>query len=33
MNKALQTMEWMSPGGNLNTYIQGTATVPILTIE
>ena len=33
MNKALQTMEWMSPGGNLNAYIQGTATVPILTIE
>lgn len=33
MNKALETMEWMSPGGNLNAYIQGTATVPILTIE
>ena len=26
-------MEWMTPGANLNAYIQGTATVPILTIE
>jgi len=33
MSKALQTMEWMAPGGNLNAYIQGTATVPILTID
>ena len=33
MNKALQAMEWMTPGANLNAYIQGTATVPILTIE
>jgi len=33
MNKALQTMEWMTPGANLDAYIQGTATVPILTIE
>ena len=33
MNKALQTMEWMAPGGNLNAYIQGTATVPILTLD
>jgi len=33
MNKALQTMEWMTPGANLNAYIQGTATVPILSIE
>ena len=33
MSKALQTMEWMTPGANLNAYIQGTATVPILTIE
>jgi len=33
MNKALQTMEWMTPGANLNAYIQGTATVPILTVE
>ena len=28
MNKALQTMEWMTPGANLNAYIQGTATLP-----
>ncbi|MDA9091083.1 RNA polymerase sigma factor RpoH [Porticoccaceae bacterium] len=33
MNKALQTMDWMTPGANLNAYIQGTATVPILSIE
>lgn len=33
MNKSLQTMEWMTPGANLNAYIQGTATVPILTVE
>jgi RNA polymerase sigma-32 factor len=33
MNKALQAMEWMTPGANLNAYIQGTATVPILSIE
>ena len=33
MSKALQTMEWMAPGGNLNAYIQGTSTVPILTID
>jgi RNA polymerase sigma-32 factor len=33
MSKALQTMEWMTPGANLNAYIQGTATVPILTVE
>ena len=33
MNKALQTMEWMTPGANLNAYIQGTATVPILSLD
>ncbi len=33
MTKALQTMEWMTPGANLNAYIQGTATVPILSAE
>ena len=33
MSKALQTMDWMSPGANLNAYIQGTATVPILSLE
>lgn len=26
-------MEWMTPGANLNAYIQGTATVPILSVE
>jgi RNA polymerase sigma-32 factor len=33
MKNALQTMEWMTPGANLNAYIQGTATVPILTLD
>ena len=33
MTKSLQTMDWMSPGANLNAYIQGTATVPILTLD
>ena len=33
MSKALQTMEWMTPGANQNAYIQGTATVPILTLD
>jgi RNA polymerase sigma-32 factor len=33
MSNALQTMDWMSPGANLNAYIQGTATVPILTLD
>ena len=33
MTKALQTMEWMTPGANLNAYIQGTAAVPILSVE
>lgn len=33
MSKALQTMDWMAPGANLNAYIQGTATVPILSVE
>lgn len=26
-------MDWMTPGANLNAYIQGTATVPILSVE
>ena len=33
MSKTLQTMEWMTPGANLNAYIQGTATVPMLSVE
>lgn len=33
MNKSLQTMDWMTPGANLNAYIQGTATVPLLTLD
>ena len=33
MTKALQTMEWMTPGSNLNAYIQGTAAIPILSID
>jgi len=26
-------MDWMTPGANLNAYIQGTATVPILSLD
>ena len=33
MSKSLQTMEWMTPGANLNAYIQGTATVPVLSLD
>jgi len=33
MSKSLQTMDWMSPGANLNAYIQGTASVPVLTLD
>jgi RNA polymerase sigma-32 factor len=33
MNKSLQTMDWMSPGANLNAYIRGTASVPILSLD
>ena len=33
MTKALQTMEWMTPGSNLNAYIQGTAAIPILSAD
>ncbi len=31
MTKALQTMEWMTPGSNLNAYIQGASSIPILS--
>ena len=33
MTKALQTMEWMTPGSNLNAYIQGTSSIPILSAD
>jgi len=33
MSKSLQTMDWMTPGANLDAYIQGTATVPLLTLD
>jgi len=33
MSNSLQTMDWMSPGANLNAYIQGAASVPILTLD
>ena len=33
MTKALQTMEWMTPGSNLNAYIQGVAAIPILSVD
>ncbi len=33
MNQSLQTMEWMTPGSNLNAYIQGAASIPVLSAE
>ncbi len=33
MTKALQTMEWMTPGSNLNAYIQGASAIPILSVD
>ncbi|MDC0403493.1 RNA polymerase sigma factor RpoH [Porticoccaceae bacterium] len=33
MNQSLQTMEWMTPGSNLNAYIQGAAGIPVLSAE
>ena len=33
MSNSLQTMDWMSPGANLNAYIQGAASVPILSLD
>jgi RNA polymerase sigma-32 factor len=33
MNQSLQTMEWMTPGSNLNAYIQGAAGVPVLSAQ
>ena len=33
MTKALQTMEWMTPGSNLNAYIQGASSIPILSAD
>lgn len=33
MSKALQTTDWLSPGGNLNAYIQGVNSVPILSVD
>ena len=33
MTKALQTMEWMTPGSNLNAYIQGATAIPILSVD
>lgn len=33
MSKQLQTTDWLSPGGNLNAYIQGVNGVAILSVE
>ena len=33
MSNSLQTMDWMSPGANLNAYIQGTSSVPVLSLD
>lgn len=33
MGKSLQTVETLSPGGDLNAYIQGVYSIPVLTVE
>ena len=33
MNNSVMSMEWMTPGANLNAYIQGASSVPILTAD
>ena len=33
MGKSLQSVEWMAPGANLATYLQGVNTIPVLTAE
>ena len=33
MSKAVVSMEWMTPGANLNAYIQGASAVPLLSID
>ncbi len=33
MSKALQPIEWLSPGANISAYIQGVNTIPVLSAE
>ena len=33
MSKSLQSVHWMTPGGNLGAYIQGVNTISILSVE
>ena len=33
MSKALQPIEWLSPGANIGAYIQGVNTIPVLSAE
>ncbi|RLA54348.1 MAG: RNA polymerase sigma factor RpoH [Gammaproteobacteria bacterium] len=33
MNKSLQNMQWMAPGGNLSAYMQGTSSIAVLSVE
>ncbi|RLA42390.1 MAG: RNA polymerase sigma factor RpoH [Gammaproteobacteria bacterium] len=33
MNKSLQNMQWMAPGGNLAAYMQGTSSIAVLSVE
>lgn len=33
MGKSLQSVEWMAPGANLATYLQGVNTIPVLSAE
>lgn len=33
MSKALQPIDWLSPGANISAYIQGVNTIPVLSAE
>lgn len=33
MGKSLQSVEWMAPGANLASYIQGVNAIPVLSVE
>ena len=33
MNKSLQSLQWMAPGGNLAAYMQGANSIAVLTVE
>jgi RNA polymerase sigma-32 factor len=33
LNKNLQSLQWMAPGGNLGAYVQGANSIAVLTVE